>query len=76
MMVATVSDDQGHVDRHHDEAGSCLCACPECVGPWRSMLFGGARRCCICPDCPGGDCPNWRLDRELYDLVTARSAPA
>lgn len=61
-----------HVDPHVDESGHCLCACAECVSDWRVMKFGGARRYCICPMCPGGDCPNWRLDRELYELVDGK----
>jgi hypothetical protein len=58
----------GHSAPHIDD-GLCLCDCGQCVGPWMPMTFGGARRRCICSECSGGDCPPWRLDQELHDLV-------
>jgi hypothetical protein len=55
---------------HLDDDGNCLCDCPGCVDDWRPMTHGGARRHCVCPDCARGDCPSWRFDKELHDLVT------
>jgi len=54
-----------HVEPHLED-GLCQCDCSGCVDDWRPMKYGGARRHCICPDCVGGDCPNWRLDLELW----------
>lgn len=58
-----------HADPHLVD-GHCHCDCPLCVSDWRPMGGGGARRFCICVDCHGGDCPNWRLDLELHRAVT------
>jgi hypothetical protein len=67
-----VSVTEPHTDPHLDDEGNCLCACPQCVDHWRPMRFGGERRYCICTVCRGGDCPGWRLDREMFERVVTR----
>lgn len=56
--------------------GLCQCVCVACVDQWREMSGGGARRHCTCPQCvaqeegyEGRPCPQWRLDREVFELV-------